>query len=301
MRAPSLSSGPSIERLGKAPFLVPAAVPYLLFVIYPIFYVIILSFFHWDGISPDRPFVGLDNYVTLLTKDPIFWVALRNSLTWTVLSLTIPTTLGLGLALVLNQRFRGRTFFRALYYVPAVLGSISVALMWIWIYNPTLGIINSLLKATGLQSWIHPWLGDPSVALYAAFAPSAWQATGVAMLIFLAGLQGVSQELVEAARTDGAGRVAVFRHVVLPSLEQTLVVVLALTIINSLKSFDLIYAMTYGGPANQSQLLGTWTYFTAFNSHQFGLGSAIAVVLLGITMLIVIPYMWWTSRSSRTS
>ena len=139
------------------------------------------------------------------------------------------------------------------------------------------------------------------MALYAAFAPSAWQATGVAMLIFLAGLQGVSQELVEAARTDGAGRVAVFRHVVLPSLDQTLVVVLALTIINSLKSFDLIYAMTYGGPANQSQLLGTWTYFTAFNSHQFGLGSAIAVVLLGITMLIVIPYMWWTSRSSRAS
>src|SRR6476619_470570 len=109
IRTPSRTSGLSIERLGKAPFLVPAAVPYLLFVIYPIFYVIVLS-----------------NYVTLLTKDPIFWVALKSSLTWTVLSLTIPTTLGLGLALVLNQRFRGRTFFRALYYVPAVLGSISV-------------------------------------------------------------------------------------------------------------------------------------------------------------------------------
>ena len=108
-RAPSLSSR-SVHRTarqGAVPG--PAAVPYLLFVIYPIFYVIVLSLFRWDGISPDRPFVGLDNYVTLLTKDPIFWVALKNSLTWTVLSLTIPTTLGLGLALVLNQPFRGRT------------------------------------------------------------------------------------------------------------------------------------------------------------------------------------------------
>ena len=139
------------------------------------------------------------------------------------------------------------------------------------------------------------------MALYAAFAPSAWQATGVAMLIFLAGLQGVSQELVEAARTDGAGRVAVFRHVVLPSLDQTLVVVLALTIINSLKSFDLIYAMTYGDPPTRASCWALGRTSRRFNSHQFGLGSAIAVVLLGITMLIVIPYMWWTSRSSRAS
>jgi raffinose/stachyose/melibiose transport system permease protein len=297
-RSASMPRGRSGGILGLLPFLTPAAIPYALFVIYPILYVIVLSMFRWDGISPNRDFVGFDNYVTLVNRDPIFWVALRNTLTWTFLSLTIPTTIGLGLALVLNQAFRGRTFFRALFYVPAVLGSISVALMWIWIYNPSLGVVNSILRALGLSGWIHPWLGDPNVALYAAFAPSAWQATGVAMIIFLAGLQGVSKELVDAARTDGAGRTAVFRHVTLPALDSTIVVVLALTVINSLKSFDLIYAMTYGGPANQSQLLGTWTYFTAFNSHKFGLGSAIAVVLLGITLAIVVPYMWWTSRRS---
>ena len=135
-----------------------AAIPYALFVIYPILYVIVLSTFRWDGISPNRTFVGLDNYGTLLNGDPIFWVALRNTLTWTFLSLTIPTTIGLGLALVLNQPFRGRTFFRALFYVPAVLGSISVALMWIWIYNPSLGVVNSVLKGLGLAGM------DPSMA-----------------------------------------------------------------------------------------------------------------------------------------
>jgi raffinose/stachyose/melibiose transport system permease protein len=277
-------------------FLAPTLVIYGLFAFYPVLYAFYLSLVRWNGLSPLKRFVGLSNYDTVLFQDPIFWVAVRNTVVWAALSLAVSTTLGLGLALLLNRPMPGRTLFRAVIYAPAILSTIVVSMVWDWMYNPFFGLVNSALQWLGLGGLARPWLGDEAVALFAVFVASVWQTGGVGMVLFLAGLQGLPAEIVEAAHIDGAGRMATFLHIVLPLLRSSFGVVIALTLVNSLKAFDLVYAMTYGGPANTSQLLATWAYFQAFINRDFGVGSAIAVILLVLTLAIVVPYMRWATR-----
>lgn len=281
--------------LGAAPYLVPVVAIYGLFVFYPVVYSLYLSLMKWDGLG-EKTYVGLANFRFIFQDDAVFWTAFKNTLVWTVLSVTVTTALGLALALALNRWLLGRSLLRAAIYAPAILATIVVSMMWQWMYNPTFGLVNSALTELHLNGFIHAWLGDSSVALFSVFVVSAWTGTGVAMVLFLAGLQTVPAEHVEAARVDGAGQFATFRWVVAPWLRQTFIVVIALTVINSLKAFDLIYAMTYGGPGTSTQLLATWAYFQAFNYHQFGIGSAIGVVLLLLTLLVVVPYVRWASR-----
>jgi raffinose/stachyose/melibiose transport system permease protein len=244
--------------------------------------------------------VGFQNYVQIFTQDPVFWTAVRNSIVWVVMSLLVPTVVGLLLALALNQRLFGRTTLRAIFYLPAIIASIAVATIWSWMYNPILGIINTSLKSLGLASAIQDWLGDPKIALYSIFVAYIWQSSGVAMVLFLAGLQGVPEELKEAARVDGANNWQTFWSVVRPCLRETFIVVIVLTVINSLKVFDLIVGMTSGGPGQSTQVLALWSYTQSFGLHDFGNGMAIAMVLLAITLVIVVPYLLWTSREETT-
>lgn len=225
--------------------------------------------------------------------------ALRNSGLWVVLSLIIPTTWGLLLALALNRKMVGRAIFRTIFYLPAIIASIAVANIWSWMYNPYMGFINAALTAMGLERLIQPWLGSEDVAIFSVFAAYVWTATGPNMLLFLAGLQNVPQELVDAAKVDGANRLQVFRHVTIPSLRPAMTIVIALTIISSLKVFDLVYQMTFGGPAQSTQVLASWTYFQAFALHNYGQGMAIAMVLLLITLVIVVPYVRWSMREDK--
>lgn len=276
-------------------FLLPALLIYGAFVLYPLLNAGFLSLFAWDGVSPNRTFVGLGNYVTLLTKDPIFWRALSNTGIWVALSLMIPTTLGLALALALNTKLFGRTAFRAIFYLPAIIASIAVAAIWSWMYHPSLGLINYVLEIIGVET-MPDWLGDRNIALFSVFIPSIWVGTGPNMILFLAGLQTVPGDLIDAARVDGATRIQVFRHVTLPSLRHVSIIVVALTIISSLKVFDLIYSMTFGGPGQATQVLASWSYFQAFNLRNFGMGMAVAMVLLLITLLVVVPYLIWAGR-----
>lgn len=192
--------------MSALPFLVPALAIYVVFLIYPILNTIYISFFQWDGISPNRVFIGFDNYIYLFTKDDIFWRSMRNSAVWVVLSLLIPTTFGLLLAVSLNQKLIGRSIFRTIFYLPAVIASIAVATIWSWMYNPSLGIINGVLKQIGLRALAQDWLGNRDIALYSVIAAYTWMATGPNMVLFLAGLQGVAQDLLEAAKVDGANR-----------------------------------------------------------------------------------------------
>ena len=288
------------RRLVPLPFLLPALTIYAVFALYPMVDALVLSFFDWDGISDDRRFVGFQNYVQIFTQDPVFWTAFKNSLVWVVLSLVAPTLIGLLLALGLDQRIWGRSTLRAIFYLPAIVASIAVATIWSWMYNPILGMINSLFRSLGLGFLVQDWLGNPDIALFSIFLAYVWQSSGVAMILFLAGLQGVSQELKEAARVDGANRWQVFRNVTVPSLRETFIVVIVLTIINSLKVFDLIVGLTSGGPAQSTQVLALWSYTQSFGLHDFGNGMAIAVVLLAITLAIVIPYILWTSRGEES-
>jgi raffinose/stachyose/melibiose transport system permease protein len=279
-------------------FLAPSLAIYSVVVVYPLIYSAWLSLFRWDGVAPTKIFVGLDNYGILLTQNDVFWIALRNNAIWLVAALLLPTSIGLGLAILLNSRFRGSHIFRSVFYFPSVLSLAVVGLIWTWIYHPDLGLLNQALTASGLQSLTRNWLSDPNIALYPVIIAATWNAVGLPMLLFLAGLQTIPEELHEAAKVEGAGPVRRFLYVTFPLLRETTLIVLAITAINALKAYDIIYAMTNGGPANSTQLLSTWMYFLTYNYNQVGLGTAIAVVLFMLTLIFAIPYIRFMTRKT---
>ena len=278
-------------------FLAPALAIYVVVVVYPMAYSSYLSFFKWDGVAPTKQFVGLQNYVTLLLKDQVFWIALRNNAIWLVASLLVPTSIGLGLAVLLNRKFRSSNIFRSVFYFPAILSLAVVGLIWNWIYLPDIGLINQILGATRLTALQHNWLADPNFALYAVMVAAAWNAAGLPMLLFLAGLQTINPEVLEAAQVDGAGPVRRFLFITFPLLRETTLIVLAITAINSLKVYDIIIAMTYGGPANKTQVLSTWMYFLTYNYNSVGQGTEIAAILFLLTLLFAIPYIRMMGKS----
>jgi len=280
--------------------LAPALIVYLLFAVYPMFDVIRMSFSSWNGLSPEAKFVGLGNYRAILTQDPVFWGALWNTIWWTALAVVIPNLISFGLALALNQNLPGRSGLRVVFYLPVIIASIAVATIWKWMYDPFFGLFNGLLTSWGFTGLIVDWLGDRKIALWSVFVAHVWQAVGFSMVLFLAGLQSVSITLIEAARIDGAGRWGVFRYVTLPALVPTITIVFVLSLINSLKAFDIVYGMTGGGPAQSTQMLAMWAYTQSMQLGVFGRGAAVSVVLLLITLVIVIPYMRWMFRREET-
>ncbi|MBB6222633.1 carbohydrate ABC transporter permease [Rhizobium leguminosarum] len=292
----SLRQSTHDPRMQAAILLVPALAIYAVFALYPMLNVVILSFQKWNGLDANRQFVGIANYSAIFTRDPVFWVAFRNTVIWTLMSLIFPPIVGLLLALSLNQKIFGRNGLRAVFYLPVIIAPIAVATMWKWMYDPFFGLFAQLLTSWGMQSWIKDWLGNKDIALYSVFVAYLWQTVGFSMVLFLAGLQSVSQTLVEAARIDGAGRWAVFKHVTLPALRPTITIVLVLSIISSLKAFDIVYGLTGGGPAQSTQMLALWAFTQAMQIFDFGRGAAISVVLLLITMAVVIPYLRWTQK-----
>nr|WP_321455792.1 sugar ABC transporter permease [uncultured Cohaesibacter sp.] len=286
------------ERLGNQPwlFLGPALLVYAIFAIWPMIDVSMMSFQKWNGLAPTRPFVGLDNYVYVLTSDPVFWTAFRNTLIWTILSLVFPPLIGLLLALGLNQPLPGRALLRAVFYLPVIIAPIAVATMWRWLYDPFFGLFSQLMNSMGLASLTPDFLGDSSIALYFVFIAYVWQQVGFSMVLWLAGLQGVDRSLIEAAQIDGAGRWKLFKHVTLPALMPTVTIILVLSLIHSLKAFDIIYGLTGGGPGDSTQMLALWAYTQSMQVFDFGRGGAISVVLLVVTIAIVVPYLRWSQK-----
>jgi raffinose/stachyose/melibiose transport system permease protein len=297
-KSKSASVGDDYLRFLPWVFIAPALVIYTVIVVYPMIYSSYLSLFRWDGISPRKVFVGLQNYVILLTQNEVFWIALKNNAVWLVASLLLPTSIGLGFALILNSKFRGSHVFRSIFYFPAVLSLAVVGLIWTWIYHPDLGLLNQALSSAGLKSLTRNWLSDPQIALYPVIIAATWNAVGLPMLLFLAGLQTVPEELLEAAKIDGASPIRRFLLVTFPLLRETTLIVLAITAINALKAYDIVYAMTNGGPANRTQLLSTWMYFLTYNYNTVGQGTAIAVILFAITLIFAIPYIRFMTRKS---
>ena len=270
-------------------FALPALAVYVVFLVYPAVTSLWFSLTNWDGLSPSYDFVGLDNYVAL-TEDPVVAQAARNNLIWTVVTLVVPLALGLALAIVLNGRVRGKPVLRLIFYTPAVLPLVSIASIWGWLYNPEYGAINVFLRTVGLDALAQPWLGQDSTALGAVMVPAIWLRTGFPMLLYLAALQGIAQEMYEAATVDGATRWQQFRYITMPSLRPAHYIVLALSLIDSFKVFDMIYAMTYGGPGTSTQVMGTWMYANVFQYYQAGYGTAIAVVITVVALVVSIPY-----------
>jgi ABC-type sugar transport system permease subunit len=223
--------------------------------------------------------------------------AFLNNVLWMGASLIVPTGVGLGFALVLNRSVPGTTAFRAIFYGPAVLPLVAVGLIWSWMYNPQFGAVNVVLKAIGLGAIARGWLSDYDTALAATFITGVWAGSGLFMVFYLAGLQSIDREFYEAARIDGATAFQTFRNVTLPGLSETHVIVLSLAVIQAFKVFDLIYVMTYGGPGQTTQVLGTWMYFQSFQYYHAGYGAAIAWVIAAIVLAIAVPYIRRMSRS----
>lgn len=271
-------------------FMAPALIIYVAFLVYPVISSLLLSLVRWDGLAAERTFVGLSNYGTIIFDDPVARIALRNNVLWMLATVLVPSALGLLLAVALNQRLPGRAFFRSAIYAPGVLPLVAVGLIWGWLYNPTFGLVNQALIWVGLSDLTRGWLGDPKTALGAVIVTGIWQRTGFPMLLYLAGLQAIPNEQYEAARIDGASRFETFRSITLPWLRPMHVIVIALGVIDAVKVFDLIYAMTNGGPAWSTQVLATWMYFNMFQYFNIGYGSALAWVIAAISIAFAIPY-----------
>jgi raffinose/stachyose/melibiose transport system permease protein len=270
-------------------FALPALIVYFVFLVYPALSSLWFSFTDWDGLSATYNVVGLDNYLNM-PKDPVVIQAVINNIIWTVVTITVPVIIGLLLAILLNGKVRGKPVLRLIFYTPAVLPLVAVASIWGWLYNPQYGAINAALRVVGLDFLAQPWLGQDSTALAAVMVPAIWLRVGFPMLLYLAALQGINADMYEAATVDGATRWQQFWFITMPSLKPAHYIVIALSLIDSFKVFDLVYAMTYGGPGTATQVMGTWMYFNVFQYYQAGYGTAIAVVITVVAIAVSIPY-----------
>ena len=277
-------------------YMLPALIIYITVIVVPTFYTFYLSLFEWNGVSVEKIFVGFGNYINLFTNDTVFLKGLKNNVIWTVLSLVFSMGFALLLALMLNKSFKGRALFRAVFYFPFILSNIVVAIIWVWIYHPNMGLLNEVLNKVGIDSI--PWLADPKIALYAVFIAATWQHVGSSMVIFLAGLQSMSKEPFEAAKVDGANSFQAFYNITLPLLRETFIIVFATTLFYSMRVFDIIYAMTGGGPSHSTQVLASWMYYQGFTLNNVGTGSAISMILLSLVMIIAVPYILWQGKKS---
>ena len=277
-------------------FLAPALLWYLIFLVYPMYQSLVISFMDWDGLSANIKFIGVENYRTIFFADETARRALWNNILWTLGSVLIPTTIGLLLAVALDRKLRGRTAMRAIFYGPAILPLVAVGMIWAWMYNPQFGFINYVLKAIGLGFLARGWLSVFETALPATFITAVWGGVGFAMVIYLAALQAIPAEQYEAAKIDGANGRQLFFRITFPWLREANVIVFSLAVISSFKTFDLIYTMTYGGPGRITQVLGTWMYFNAFQYYHAGYGAALAWVIALITLVMAIPYIQHMSR-----
>ncbi len=237
-----------------------------------------------------RPFVGVENYLQAL-QNPDFWKSVGVTVYFTVTSVALELVLGLVGAVLLNEEFRGRQLLRSLVLVPWAMLTLSTALMWFWIYNPTYGILNALLVRMGVIHAPVVWLGDPLWAMPAVIVADVWKTTPFMTLLLLAGLQPIPWALYEAAAVDGASRWQVFRYVVLPLLRPALLVAVVLRSLQAFKVFDMIFVLTSGGPADATQVLALYTYQQAFRYFHVGYGSALAWLITLATLAMVVLYL----------
>jgi raffinose/stachyose/melibiose transport system permease protein len=265
-------------------YLLPTFAFYLLFAFGPLIYTSWLSFFRWDGVTVGT-WIGFDNYTKVL-GDPDIRASFVHSFELIFFFAILPTVLGLALASVIaHGRVRGVTFFRAVLFLPVTVASVVVASAWVWIYAPR-GPINEGLRAIGLGSLTRGWLGDFNTALPALGLVGTWVTFGLCLVLFLAGIQKIPTSLYEAARVDGAGRWREFLTVTLPGLRGELAVALTLTTINALRTFDLIYVSTSGGPGSSTTVPSVLVYQNAFANGRVGLAAAVAVVLTALIFVV---------------
>jgi raffinose/stachyose/melibiose transport system permease protein len=275
-------------------FLLPALVLYVVFVLFPIVQAVRYSLYSWNGIEELTNFVGFDNYRRAF-EDEVFRGAMQHNAIIVALSLLIQFPLALGVALLINQPFRGRSFFRLIFFAPYVLAEAITAVIWLLILQPD-GLVDRTFEAVGLGSFVQLWLADLEVVLYTMFVVLTWKFLGFGIILLLAGLQGIPRELDEAAAIDGANAWQRLRYVTLPLLGPTIRIWAFLAIIGSIQVFDIIWIMTGGGPADASNTMATYLIDHGFRRYEFGYASAISVILFLIAFVVSLLYQRFVLR-----
>ena len=270
-------------------FVVPGLLIYLVFMVYPFLNTVYLSFTNWNGITPNKDWVALANYVRVFGEAAAL-KAFINNIIWVIIGTISPVVLGLFEALLVWSGVRGSLLFRTLFFLPFVLPLVVVGIVWQWIYHPLFGIVNRVLDGVGLESLSRGWLADPHTALYAVLIAAIWGATGFCFLILHASLQNVDVSTVEAAMIDGANWFQRARSIIVPQIAPQITMVTAVTLIGGFAVFDIIYVMTGGGPGNASQVLATYTIKAAFQQNEAGYGSALAMLITVLSLVSAVAF-----------
>lgn len=271
--------------------LLPAGLIMAVVTIYPLVRSLVISFLKWDLTKANlaHTFVGFDNYRFILS-DPTFWQSVKVTGYFVLGSVSLCLIFSLAIALMLNREFPGRNLVRMLALLPWAIPSVVNGIMWKWIFNPSYGALNGLLYSLGIIEKYVIWLGTPSGALIMGILADVWKETPFIMLLLLAALQTIPKDLYEAARVDGANPIKAFWHITIPLIQPTLFVALTLRTIWALKSFDLLYTLTAGGPSGGTTVIGYYTYLKTFVSLNLGRGSAVAYLMTAVVAVLVIFY-----------
>lgn len=271
--------------------------PALLLILVLIYIPITLSGYYglmdWDGIG-EMKFIGLENYITLV-QDKVFWTSTWHSFQLAIFS-AASLLLYLGISLVLASKIKGSDLLRKIYLIPMLLSSVAIAQLWMKIFDPNNGMANRLLEIFGVEN-TPLWLADPEIALYSIFIPVIWQYAGFYILIYYAALKNVPDEVIEAAKIDGANALQIAFRIKLPLISGIFKVTIMLAVVGSLKYFDLIYVMTGGGPNGASEVMASYMYKEAFKLNNFGYGSALGFGLLVICLVMT----WLTSKLTKSN
>lgn len=261
-------------------FLLPALILFIGVLIAPIVMSVAYSFTDWNGLK-DPVFVGLGNYVELFTSKSIrIMRALKNAMLLAVLSVFVQLPFALWLALKLGNKPRGERAFLSIFFMPVLISTVVIGQLWLKIYNPDYGVLNLMLKGMGLDNLTRIWLGDKKIVLWACFVPILWQYVGYHMLLMYAGIKGVPADLREAAMLDGCNESKLNRYIIIPYIKPILRVSVIFAVTGSLKSFDLIYVLTNGGPNHATEVPSTLMINLLFLRNRYGMGSTIAVMLI---------------------
>jgi glucose/mannose transport system permease protein len=255
----------------------------------------IVSLTNWDQLKPSYTIIGFKQYAVLF-QDPVFWLSLENNLILILLFVPSSIALGLLLAVLLDNKIRGEGVFRTIYLLPFALSFIITGSLWAWMYDPTNGVINTLLRTIGLGFWTRMWVGDSSIAIYSVVLALVWQFSGYTMLIFLAGIKSIPESQIMAAEVDGARGFRLYGRIVVPQLKSSVLAAFVIMMVFALKSFDFIYVLTRGGPGQSTYVLAYEMYESSFGLDHWAYGAAIGTVLFIIVMIIVVPYLYLSSR-----
>jgi ABC-type sugar transport system permease subunit len=281
-------------------FLVPALAIIAVFTLTPFVQAIILSFQEWDGVSPDTPFVGLANYEAALNNSA-FVESLRNVVVFGVIGFFLGNGIALFMAILVNRVQRARAFFRTAFYLPAVFSVVVVGMIWAWMLEPRVGVVNGVLKAIGLGDLAQNWLGSPDWALVSVAVVFVWYHWGFAFILFLAGLQDIPRELYEAAGLDGARAWGKFRYVTWPALAPVTAIVSLLTLLAALQIFGTVQVLTNGGPGYHTMVPTLAIYQEAFSNYRYGTAAAMSVLFGGALVLLALVQLGVSARRSRRS